>query len=209
MASSWHTQYLSISSLINHSTSIFFLLSTVFSYSAFISNRLKWIKTHFDLLFGHITSTTKQTEVRGNKKNFSCTNKLPFRCSIVRGNHSRWTRTRNIYLQVAPNKKTSSQERRERNVLKKYYNELVFFFCFFFLLLHSLKLNWWISDSINFVFVLTSTRHSFTLFIYSLPKPGVLSLATLKFKARATALETDRFFDCSDHRESLADRVFS
>lgn len=65
--------------------------------------------------------------------------------------------TRSIYSQVAPNKKTShhiTSHKSAQTCWKKYYNELVLFFSTSTLPL--VELNWWISDSINFVFVLTS-----------------------------------------------------
>lgn len=101
------------SSLINHSTSI----STCFQLLCIfipLHSDSKWIKTHFDLLFGHITSTSRaERRPAGKKKNASCTSVEQtafslFHCPL---NDSWWKRT-NIYLQVAPNKKISTHRRK-------------------------------------------------------------------------------------------------
>lgn len=84
---SWHTQYLSISSLINHSTKYFssYISTARFflcfflqpSHSAFHSN-LKRIKTHFDLLFGHINFNRHKT----NKRRWSGRWRKPSRVGV-------------------------------------------------------------------------------------------------------------------------------
>lgn len=88
----WHTQYLSISSLINHSTSIFLFLRLIF-FSAllsvfildFISIWNEW-KTLFDLLFGHISinnSTQRQTTRLRRDQNASLYGLVQTNCLLL------------------------------------------------------------------------------------------------------------------------------
>lgn len=162
---SWHTQYLSISSLINHSTKYFSsYISTARFFFVFLSSAFPFrISFQFEtnknsfwfIIWSHKLQQTQNkqtTMVRAMKKTIPsrCTSKLPFRCSIVNNYFEKETRlswefTRRLQVE---------EEDRKRWCWKNIVMSRTFFASFRLVW----SWNWWISDSINFVFVLDFIR---------------------------------------------------